>query len=321
VWGTQLQFIKFDIFGSFLRIGSSAGVNKGVLYRERNSQVWNRAEQGDRTFGAFRGGNAVGEGGLAGATVGRRSCHRAGSELGLGDAMRHAPRHAGTGGAGMLIFLFLLDSGGAWPRVGGCGLLPGRPLARIDLRLGGRRGGFLLRGKGATVGDEVLHGHDHGEGFDLAGNAASGHFGAEVGDFPEAVQYFFAVQVQAALSFGVLLDELLLHGGAVLEHVGADPGFGFCVGCRVGVQADGFSGLTVGHAAREDQAGKGYFLIGDGVADFILGHKWLRNLREVRDRGFHCAWRRGGVQEKIPRWRDAWIALFETGIGCDTGQR
>ena len=58
---------------------------------------------------------------------------------------------------------------------------------------------FLLGGDGSTVGDEVFHGHDDGEGLDLAGNAASGHFGAEVGDFPEAVQYLFAVQVQAAL--------------------------------------------------------------------------------------------------------------------------
>ena len=67
----------------------------------------------------------------------------------------------------------------------------------------------------------------------------------------------------------------MLHGGAVLEHVGADTGFGFGVGGRVGVEADGFGGMTVGHGAREDQAGKGYFLIGDGVADFIFGHRWL----------------------------------------------
>jgi hypothetical protein len=100
--------------------------------------------------------------------------------------------------------------------------------------------------------------------------------GAEVGDFPEAGQYLFAVQVQAAQSLCLLLDELSLHGGAVLKHVGADTGFGFGVGGRVGVEADGFGGMTVGHGAREDQAGKGYFLIGDGVADFIFGHRWLR---------------------------------------------
>jgi hypothetical protein len=33
--------------------------------------------------------------------------------------------------------------------------------------------------------------------------------------------------------------------------------------------------MKVGHGAREDQAGKGYLLIGDGVADFIFGHRWL----------------------------------------------
>src|ERR1700678_2332016 len=38
-------------------------------------------------------------------------------------------------------------------------------------------------------------------------------------------------------------------------------------------------------------------------------------------RGFHCAWRRGGVRKKIPPRRDAWIALFVTGIEWDTGQR
>jgi len=117
-----------------------------------------------------------------------------------------------------------------------------------------------------------LHGDDHGDGLDLAGDAASGHFGAEVGNFPEAGQNSFAVQVQPVQSVGLLLDELLLHGGAVLEHVGADTGFGFGVGGGVGVEADGFGGMTVGHGAREDQAGKGYFLIGDGVADFIFGH-------------------------------------------------
>jgi hypothetical protein len=122
-----------------------------------------------------------------------------------------------------------------------------------------------------------LHGHDHGEGLDLSGNAASGHIGAEVGDFPEAVQYSFAVQVKAAQTVGLLLDELLLHGSAVLEHVVADTGFGFGVGGGVGVEADGFGGLTVRHGAREDQAGKGYFLIGDGIDDFIFGHSGSGN--------------------------------------------
>ena len=40
------------------------------------------------------------------------------------------------------------------------------------------------------------------------------------------------------------------------EHVGADTGFGFGVGGGVGVEADRFGGMAVGHGGREDQAGK-----------------------------------------------------------------
>jgi hypothetical protein len=114
-------------------------VDKGVLYRETHSQVWNRGEQGDRR---------------------QWWC------------LRKAKARVLTHGR------------------------PGRACGGIDLRLGGRRGGFLLRGNGETVGDEVFHRHDHGEGLDLTGNATSGHIGAEVGDFPEAGQNLFAVQVE-----------------------------------------------------------------------------------------------------------------------------
>ena len=77
-----------------------------------------------------------------------------------------------------------------------------KPSSLIDLRVDGRRGGFLLRRPGGAVRDEVLHGYDHGEGLDLAGDAASGHLGAEVGDFPKTGQYLFAVEVQAMQSLG-----------------------------------------------------------------------------------------------------------------------
>jgi hypothetical protein len=63
---------------------------------------------------------------------------------------------------------------------------------------------------------------------------------------------------------GLLLHELLVHGGPVFKHVGADTGFGFGVGGGVGVETHGFGGTAVGHGSREDQVGKGYFLIGDG---------------------------------------------------------
>src|SRR5271170_2412909 len=101
------------------RIGSSAGADEGVkgvlFYSERNSQVWNRSEQGDIRWQCFRGGKSVGEGGPAGARARRRISHRGGRELGLGDA--------GTGGAGRRIFLFLLGRGRTRLRVDVCGLL------------------------------------------------------------------------------------------------------------------------------------------------------------------------------------------------------
>jgi hypothetical protein len=81
-----------------------------------------------------------------------------------------------------------------------------------------------------------------------------------------------------------LLDELLLHGGTVLDHVGADTGLGFSVGGGVGVEAHGLGGTTIGHGSKEDQAGKGYFLIGDEVADLFFGHRWLRGVVEREDR-------------------------------------
>ena len=65
----------------------------------------------------------------------------------------------------------------------------------------------------------------------------------------------------------------LLHGGAVLEHVGADTRLGFGVGGGVGAETDSFGGLAVGHPARKDQVGKSYFLICDGVAYFVFWHR------------------------------------------------
>jgi hypothetical protein len=77
---------KIRYFWVLFAISGSAGADKGIegvlFYREGNSQVW--SGQGDIRFGGFRGGKAVGEGGLAEARVRRRVSHRAGSELGLG---------------------------------------------------------------------------------------------------------------------------------------------------------------------------------------------------------------------------------------------
>jgi hypothetical protein len=74
-----------------------------------------------------------------------------------------------------------------------------------------------------------------------------------------------------------LLHALFVHGGPVLDHVFADTGFEFGVGGGAGVETDGFGGTAVGHSSGEDQVGKGYFLIGDWVADLIFGYKWLRS--------------------------------------------
>jgi hypothetical protein len=74
---------------------------------------------------------------------------------------------------------------------------------------------------------------------------------------------------------GSLLDELLLDGVPMLMHVSADTRLGFGVGGGIGVETDGFRGTTVGHGSTEDQAGKRYFLVSDGVAGVVLRHRWL----------------------------------------------
>jgi hypothetical protein len=120
-------FIKFDIFGSFLRISGSAGAGKGVLlYREGNSCVWNKRTSrvwNKREPGAIRGhwwrlrrAKRVGEGGLAGARVRRRLSRR------------------------VFLLGFFLVGGRAWLRVDSCGLLPATPGGGIDLRVDRRRG-------------------------------------------------------------------------------------------------------------------------------------------------------------------------------------
>jgi hypothetical protein len=188
-------------------------------------------------------------------------------------------------GLGGTKLVFFLRRCGVWLGVDGFLLLLAKPSGFIDIGFGERRGGFVLGGGGATVRDQAFDGHDHGEGFDLAGNAVACHFGAQFGDFPEAVQDLFAALFVLAQSLrgtagevGVLFEELLLHGGTVLEHVGADTRFGLGVGGGVGVEADGLGGGMVGHGSREDEASKGHFLIGDEVTGFIFGHRWLLGL-------------------------------------------
>jgi hypothetical protein len=150
----------------------------------------------------------------------------------------------------------------------------------IVLRVNGRGDGFVLSGAGAAVRipiwDQAFDCDDHGDGLDLGGHAVSRHFGVQVGDFPEAVQDSLAAQVPPAQFLRFLLHALFVYDGLVLEHVVANTGFGFGIGGGVRVKADGFGGLAVVHGSRENQMGKSYFLIGDGVADLIFEHEWFR---------------------------------------------
>jgi hypothetical protein len=95
-------------------------------------------------------------------------------------------------------------------------------------------GGLVLGGDGASgrmaISDQAFDGHDHGDGLDLGGHAVAGPFGVHVRDFPEAGQDLVAAHVEPVEFLGILLDELLLNGGTVFKHVGADTRFGFGVG-------------------------------------------------------------------------------------------
>jgi hypothetical protein len=176
--------------------------------------------------------------------------------------------------------IFVLGRVGARRRAGGFPLLLAKPGGGIDWRVSGRSDGFVVGGAGATVvvaiRDQAFDGDDHGEGPHLGGHAISSHVGVQIGDFPEAGQDSLAAQVLPALLLRLLLQEAIVHGGPVLEHVGADAGFGFGVGGGVGVETGTFGGLTVSHSSRENQVGKVYFLVSNEVANFIFWHKWLR---------------------------------------------
>jgi hypothetical protein len=124
-----------------------------------------------------------------------------------------------------------------------------------------------------AIGDQAFDGDDHGEGLDLGGHAVTGSFRVHVGNIPETGQDLVAAHVEPAEFLGILLDEVLLNGGTMFKHVGADTRLGFGVGGGIRVETEGFCGLTVGHGSREDQAGKRYFLVCDEVADIIFRHK------------------------------------------------
>jgi hypothetical protein len=106
----------------------------------------------------------------------------------------------------------------AWLRAFGLALLGAKPFSGVDLWLRRRGRGLVLGWREPAVRDEAFDGYDHRKGFDLAGNAASGGFGAEIGQFPEPSQNLVATEVQVAQSFGFLVDRLFPDGGAAVIH-------------------------------------------------------------------------------------------------------
>jgi hypothetical protein len=186
-WQPVQLFIKFDIFGSFCDCQLSGGRTKRFFSGRETPMSGIEVNGGDIKWQRFCWGKVLGQGGVAGGRIWRRCSRRAGS--GLGDAPG-PPRPAETGGAGRRIFL--LGRGRGWLR--------GRWLWTYACEAKRRYGfarwqalGWISSPKRWRDGrrcdgrDEVFHRHHHRDDRDLSGNAASGHFGAEVGDFPEAV--------------------------------------------------------------------------------------------------------------------------------------
>ena len=172
----------------FIFSESSAAAGKGVLfYGEGGPGVGSKIiGHGDtrRQRGSGRGvqGGAK-EAGLA------RVRGRVGGRTGNGG------RAIGPTGGGFGI------GGGygiAWLLRRGLVLLFAEPLRLVDLCLDGRGRGLRPGWGEAAVRNEAFDGYDHGKGLDLAGDAASGHFGAEIGQFPEPGQDLVATKVQLA---------------------------------------------------------------------------------------------------------------------------
>jgi hypothetical protein len=129
--------------------------------------------------------------------VGSRLGGRIGSRLRVGDL--------GRGGLG-----FRGGNGIAWLFTCGLMLLLAAPLRAVDLCVDGRGRGLRLGWGEAAVWNQAFDRYDHRKGLDLAGDDASGHFVAEIGQFPEPGQDLVATKVQLAQPFGFLSTSLSL---------------------------------------------------------------------------------------------------------------
>ena len=125
---------------------------------------------------------------------------------------------------------------------------PPRPASGRGRGLRPSRGGkaAIIHGCGR---DQSFDGYDHRKSLDLAGDDASGHLAAKIGQFPETGQDLVATKVQPAQPFGFLVHQPFPDGGAVLNHVGADARLGFGVGGGVGIEADSFRSAAVIHGS------------------------------------------------------------------------
>ncbi len=265
VQGSYGYFIKFDKIWLFL---ASAAARKRT-FSERKGQPGGAGwvENGvDDAFGRgrnpaqrLRDGEGVGKAGLVRVQIPFRIPVKGRRRLrirGLG--------RSGLGFRGGNEIVWLLARGLR---------LPAAPLSFVYLWLGGRGRGLRLGWGETAVRNQAFDGYDHRKGLDLTGHRASGGFGAEIGQLPEPGQDLVATKVQLAQAFGFLVYQPFPDGGAVFSHVGADAGLGFGVGSGVGIETDGFRGAAVIHGSGHDQVSKGHFLIGDGIADSIFGHR------------------------------------------------
>jgi hypothetical protein len=153
-------------------------------------------------------------------------------------------------GLGEARLFFFLGNCRVWLGIDALFLLAAKPSGGIDIYFGEWSRRVFLGGAGAAVRDQAFDGHDHGEGFDLAGDAATGHLGAHLRDFPEAIQNLFAAQILPALSLRFLIEDLF--GDEVTDFV-------FWHTWLLGVEKDCFAAQEIRRERIKNPAGAGWW--------------------------------------------------------------